>query len=993
MKDMNFSFICALILMMGSLGLIQTEPHPKLNFRKPLLDKPRRLEGDEGLTNYILVKYGKNVDFSWTELVGVSFYMNGAQIYQGIEPTSISAGTKIEIRFSSAQESLEGFFKTYDGNYESIISVDLSNFDSSNLQSINSLFKNCSSLKFANLSNLKANNLQSLESVFEGCNNLEILDLSNFRTDNINTVNSFFSEDTKLRYLNIKGASLSDQILEAITNILDGELNIICKDEDNSLAKGNSVNTCCDFDAEVDKCESSNYIKVFFGGTKTFTSGFTPTGNDRNKKDISFVIHDNSILLSTQAFTANNGSILEVYFKSILTTLEYYFNYEEQITSVDFSHFNATEVTSILQLFNGCVLLKTIDLSYFKTSKISNAQMLFDSCNNLESVNLSHITTEPITNAKYMFSTCGKLKTLDISGLNMESADASSAFNGLSSLKYINIKDTKLSENIINDIKTLENDLTICQDNPILAKKGYKYACCSYEDGEEICKVPNSITVYFAEEENNIFQFTQEDIDYIISGNSAYIKSDEEPTINFDSKMDIFFKSSPTSLEGFFKEANNIITVDFSNFDSSSVNSFKNIFKNCSALQSVDLSPIKTNSLTDIGNLFNGCKSLISVNFPHFEEGQIENMEALFNGCQKIISIDLSNLKTKSNVTITSLFNGCTSLKKIDISGLDFSSAQKTNDVFSNLESLKYINIMDIDASIDIKNDLKNNLNEKNDLKVCQNSNILESDKITNICCNYNAENERCESINYIIVYYGEDIKYESKFGNDYRHEIRYIISGDSLYTKDESFEISKGSKIEISLSSSITSLEKFFDKNYDNNAQYIESIDLSNFDWSNVVSYESTFNGCSSLKKVIFPKEETPSLTKMGSMFNGCSSLLAVDLSKFNTGGITNLDNLLNGCSSLKAINIQGINLIKVNSNENIFEGINPLNYINIKDAELPDNIKNLLIEKFNNQENLIVCQNQDKILNKENYKEVCCDYDEENDKCGSSNFIIIYS
>ena len=65
MKVMNFSFICALILMMGSLGLIQTEPHPKLNFRKPILDKPRRLEGDEGLTNYILVKYGKNVDFSW----------------------------------------------------------------------------------------------------------------------------------------------------------------------------------------------------------------------------------------------------------------------------------------------------------------------------------------------------------------------------------------------------------------------------------------------------------------------------------------------------------------------------------------------------------------------------------------------------------------------------------------------------------------------------------------------------------------------------------------------------------------------------------------------------------------------------------------------------------------------------------------------------------------------------------------------------------------
>ena len=90
------------------------------------------------------------------------------------------------------------------------------------------------------------------------------------------------------------------------------------------------------------------------------------------------------------------------------------------------------------------------------------------------------------------------------------------------------------------------------------------------------------------------------------------------------------------------------------------------------------------------------------------------------------------------------------------------------------------------------------------------------------------------------------------------------------LYTKDEPINISKGSKIEISLSSSITSLDNFFDKTYDNNAQYIESIDLSNFDWSNVVSFGSSFKGCSSLKNVIFPKDKIPSPTKMESMFNG---------------------------------------------------------------------------------------------------------------------------
>ena len=245
--------------------------------------------------------------------------------------------------------------------------------------------------------------------------------------------------------------------------------------------------------------------------------------------------------------------------------------------------------------------------------------------------------------------------------------------------------------------------------------------------------------------------------------------------------------------------------------------------------------------------------------------------------------------------------------------------------------------------------------------------------------------------MNYIVVYYGKDIVYENGFTNEYRNDVRYIIIGDSIYAKDQSFSISKGSKVEISLSSSITSLEKFFDKNYDDNVQYIESIDLSNFDWSKVVSYESSFNGCSSLKKVIFPKDETPSLINMSSMFNGCSSLLEVNFTMFNTESITNLDNLLYGCSSLKVINLSGINLMNVNSAENIFEGINNLGYINIKDATIPTTVKTSLVNKFNNRDNLIVCQNQDKILDSTNIKDICCDYDLNAGKCISSNYIVI--
>ena len=764
---MNFSFICAMIFMMGSLDLIHTEPYPKSNFEKHFLNKPRKLEGEEGKTNYMVIKYGIDVDFSWDELDGVSFVMDGNQIQEQIR---ISAGTKIEIHFSSARDGLADFFRSHDRNYGNIISVDLSNFDSSNLGTINELFISCSSLKIANLSNINGNKFSSLKSVFDHNNALEILDLSNVNMASIDKVDSFFSSSTKLRYLNIKGASFSSQVSQAITTALDNNLNIICKDEgdtSNTISKGNTVNTCCDFDAKTDKCESSNYIKIYYGDSNVYSEGFIIEENDRNPEDISFIIHSDSILLSTQVFTVNNGSIVEVYFKKSLSSLKTYFHGESKITSIDFSHFDASKVNSLRETFVNCESLKAIDLSYFKTSKISEFERSFSSCANLEYLNLSHIAAESINNADNMFVNCPKLKILDISGFNIENIVSYSGpqFEALKSLKYINIKDTYLDDNSIEAIKKIGNDLTICQDRPILVKKGYKYFCLSYENGEEIYKASNSIIAYF-NGDNNQFQFGEDyldAIDYVISGDSSFKDNSLSSPITVGSEMYIFFKSSnPTALEGFFKEKNNIISVDLSYFVFSSVNSFKSLFEGCSDLKSVNFSNIATSLIT--------------------------NMESMFQNCENLESIDLSNIKTDSSVVINSLFKGCTSLKMVDISGLDLSSVQESSEVLTGTQSLKYINMMDIKASEGFKAQLKSELNEKEDLKVCQSEPILDGDNIISICCFFNIENGKCESMNYIVVYYGKDIVYGNGFTNEYRNDVRYIIIDDSIYAKDQSF-------------------------------------------------------------------------------------------------------------------------------------------------------------------------------------------------------------
>ena len=317
----------------------------------------------------------------------------------------------------------------------------------------------CAKLKIANLSNLRLNASIESRTTFTGAQNLKILDLSNSDISGIGT-SSLFASKTRMRYLNIKGASISLEILKAISGYLDPAINIICKDEAIELSKENSIYICCNFEAKTDICESLNYLKMYYETSQTFSRGFYGDRNERSEQEISFVLYNNSILLYNESFTVNDDSIVEIYFKTPLTSLSNYF-FQDTMTSVDFSHFVTSDIMDINGAFKECESLKTIDLSYVKSSWVKNFESFCLNCFNLVSANLSHITTISIENIKSMFSQCSKLEAIDISGLNMENAESDSAFDGLNSLKYINIKDTTLSANNIEAIENLENNLTI----------------------------------------------------------------------------------------------------------------------------------------------------------------------------------------------------------------------------------------------------------------------------------------------------------------------------------------------------------------------------------------------------------------------------------------------------------------------------------------------------------------------------------------------------
>ena len=54
------------------------------------------------------------------------------------------------------------------------------------------MFSNCSSLTSLNLSNFNTNNVNDMNSMFSFCSSLISFNLSNFNTNNVNDMNSIF---------------------------------------------------------------------------------------------------------------------------------------------------------------------------------------------------------------------------------------------------------------------------------------------------------------------------------------------------------------------------------------------------------------------------------------------------------------------------------------------------------------------------------------------------------------------------------------------------------------------------------------------------------------------------------------------------------------------------------------------------------------------------------------------------------------------------------
>ena len=141
------------------------------------------------------------------------------------------------------------------------------------------------------------------------------------------------------------------------------------------------------------------------------------------------------------------------------------------LTNVNFGEdINTSNVSTYVQMFEGCTNLQTIDFSHFRTDNAQSFSAAFANCNNLRHITFGeNFTCHNVTSMSNMFEFCSKLENVDlfmVDGRQLQVTER--MFDGCLELKSVTFGKDFTCENVydmefmFNDCKALiELDLSM----------------------------------------------------------------------------------------------------------------------------------------------------------------------------------------------------------------------------------------------------------------------------------------------------------------------------------------------------------------------------------------------------------------------------------------------------------------------------------------------------------------------------------------------------
>ena len=273
-------------------------------------------------------------------------------------------------------DSSEMFFSKYgEQKIKNILDLDLSNFDTSQVTNMSSMFRGMSNLTTLNLSNFDTSQVTNMDSMLASVSNLTTIDLSSFDTSKVTDISAMFYDSSNLTTLNLSNFDTSQ-----VTNMQD-----------------------------------------MFYGMRNLTTLNLSSFDTSKVTDMSLMFYNMSSLTTLNLSNFDTSQVINMYSM---------FDSVSNLTTLDLSNFDTSKVTNMSSMFNNMTNLTSLNVSSFNTENVENMSGMFSQVQKLEHLNLSHFRTDKVTNMGSMFYQMIELKTIDLSHFNTANVtDMSSMFS------------------------------------------------------------------------------------------------------------------------------------------------------------------------------------------------------------------------------------------------------------------------------------------------------------------------------------------------------------------------------------------------------------------------------------------------------------------------------------------------------------------------------------------------------------------------------------
>ena len=349
----------------------------------------------------------------------------------------------------------------------------------------------------------------------------------------------------------------------------------------------------------------------------------------------------------------------------------------KNITDVDLSNFDTSQVTSMSYMFSGMSKLTSLNLSNFDTSKVTDMSNMFSSMSGLTSLNLSSFDTSKVINMSGMFRSMSNLTSLDLSNFNtFKVTDMSAMFYDMSNLTSLNLSnfDTSNVTNMSSMFSSMSGLTSLNLSN------------------FNTSNVTNMSTMFLGM--SNLTSLNLSSFDTSKVTNMSYMLSSISKLTSLN--LSNFDTSQVASMSYMFSNMSGLTSLNLSNFDTSHVISMSGMFRSVSNLTSLDLSNFNTFKVTDMSYMFSNMSNLTSLNLSNFDTSQVTNMSYMFGYSYNLTELDLSSFDTSNTKTINSMFEIASydmakdKLEKIYVSN-DFNTSKMTSysRVFGNRKKLR----------------------------------------------------------------------------------------------------------------------------------------------------------------------------------------------------------------------------------------------------------------------------------------------------------------